>query len=80
MEAFHRSSDYQRDLGTVAMDFFQEGFEDYRTKVLLKYPEVDLSGVSSVGTPSMPKGMDSPSNNDVEAIIAPPEEDDVVKI
>lgn len=80
MEAFHRSSDYQRDLGEAATDSFLEDFEDCRVKVLLKYSEVDLSSVPSIDTPSMPQAMDSSLIGDVEAFIASSEEDGVVNI
>ena len=80
MEAFCWSSNYQRDLGAVAVDFFPEGFEDCRTKVLLKYSKVDMSGMSSTGTPSMPQVADSPLTDDMETITAPPKRDDVVEI
>ena len=76
MEAFHRSLDYQRDLSGVVMDFFLVGFEDYRMKVLQKYPDMDLGRISLIDTPSTPPIFDSPPADDAEAPIAPIGEDD----
>ena len=41
---------------------------------------MDLSDVSLIDTPSTPQAMDPPPTGDVEALIAPPKEDDIVKI
>ena len=79
VKAFRRSSDYQRDLNEATTDSFLMGFEDCRTKVLQKYPDVDLGSMSSIDTPSMPQVPDSPPVGDAEAPIAPTEEGDVVK-
>ena len=80
VEAFHQSSDYQRDLSEAAVDSFLAGFENYHAKVLWKYLKMDLSNVSLINTPSMPQAMGSPPVGSVEAFIAPSEEDNVVEI
>ena len=79
MEAFRWSSDYQRDLSKAVADSFLMGFVDYCMKVLQKYPNMDLDGISSIDTPSMPQVHDSPFAGDVDAFMAPTEEGNAVR-
>ena len=76
VEAFWWSSDYQRDLDEVAMDSYLMGFKDCCTKVLQKYPDVELGGISLIDTPSMSQVLDSPPTDDAEASTALIGEDD----
>ena len=60
------------------MDSFLTGFEDCCMKVLKKYSDIDLSGISSIDISLTPQVAESPSASDVGAPTAPIGEDDAI--
>ena len=61
------------------MDSFLTEFEDCRTKVIQRYPNIDLDGITLIDTPSTSQVVNSLLACKVEASMASIREDDATR-